>query len=74
MQFHQDHIFARSLFKPKELSTLGRLDWISKKDRLGNNLCLLLAPENTWKQDMPVDEWLGSREPGFTRAEINDCL
>ena len=38
MQFHQDHIFARNLFKPKELSTLGRLDWINKKDRLGN-LC-----------------------------------
>jgi hypothetical protein len=67
MQFHQDHIFARSLFKPKELSTLGRLDWINnKKDRLGN-LCLLLAPENTGKQDMPVDEWLGSREPGFSK-------
>ncbi|RLT16894.1 MAG: DUF1524 domain-containing protein, partial [Planctomycetota bacterium] len=69
MQFHQDHIFARSLFKPKELSTSGRLDWISKKDRLGN-LCLLLAPENMGKQDMPVDEWLESREPRFLKRHL----
>jgi hypothetical protein len=69
MQFHQDHIFARNLFKPKELSTLGRLDWINKKDRLGN-LCLLLASENTGKQDMPVDEWLESREPGFLKRHL----
>jgi hypothetical protein len=69
MQFHQDHIFARGLFKPKELSTLGRLDWINKKDRLGN-LCLLLASENAGKQDMPVDEWLESREPGFLKRHL----
>lgn len=69
MQFHQDHIFARGSFKPRELSTLGRLDWINKKDRLGN-LCLLLAPENIGKQDMPVDEWLRSREPGFLKRHL----
>ena len=69
MQFHQDHIFARSLFKPKELSASGWLDWISKKDRLGN-LCLLLAPENMGKQNMPVDEWLESRDPGFLKRHL----
>jgi uncharacterized protein with ParB-like and HNH nuclease domain len=69
MQFHQDHIFARGLFKPKELSALGRLDWLSKKDRLGN-LCLLLAPENIGKQDMPVDEWLSSRQSAFLRRHL----
>ena len=69
MQFHQDHVFASGLFKPKELSTKGRLDWISKKDRLGN-LCLLLASENMGKQDMPVDEWLKSREPGFLTRHL----
>jgi uncharacterized protein with ParB-like and HNH nuclease domain len=69
MQFHQDHVFARGLFKPKELSTKGKLDWISKKDRLGN-LCLLLASENMGKQDMPVDEWLESREPGFLTRHL----
>jgi hypothetical protein len=69
MQFHQDHIFARGLFKPRELSTLGRLDWISKKEHLGN-LCLLLAAENAGKQDMPVDEWLQSRDPGFLKRHL----
>jgi len=69
MQFQQDHIFARSLFKPKELSTSGRLDWVRKKDRLGN-LCLLLAHENIGKQDMPADEWLKSREPGFLKRHL----
>jgi Protein of unknown function DUF262 len=42
MPHHQDHIFAQSLFKPKDLAASGRIDWNSKKDRLGN-LCLLLA-------------------------------
>jgi hypothetical protein len=69
MQFHQDHLFARSLFKPKELTSLSRLDWFGQKDRLGN-LCLLLAKENIGKQDMPFDEWLASREPGFLRRHL----
>lgn len=69
MQYHQDHIFASSLFKPKELSTLGRSDWMDKKDRLGN-LCLLLAPENLGKSDMPVDEWLRSRDAGFLKRHL----
>jgi uncharacterized protein with ParB-like and HNH nuclease domain len=69
MQFHQDHIFARNRFKPNELSPLGRLDWISMRERLGN-LCLLLATENIGKQDMPVDEWLESRGPGFLQRHL----
>jgi hypothetical protein len=69
MQYHQDHIFARSLFKPKDLSPLNRLDWIGTKERLGN-LCLLLAHENVGKQDMPVPEWLASREPGFLKRHL----
>lgn len=69
MQFHQDHIFASALFKRKELSQSGRLEWLTQKDRLGN-LCLLLAPENMGKQDMPVDEWLASREPGFIERQL----
>jgi uncharacterized protein with ParB-like and HNH nuclease domain len=69
MQFHQDHVFASALFKPKELSSKGRLDWVSKKNRLGN-LCLLLASENMGKQDMPVDEWLKSRESGFLTRHL----
>jgi hypothetical protein len=69
MPFDQDHIFASSLFKPKELSSLDRLDWIKQKDRLGN-LCLILAQENMGKQDMAVDEWLATREPGFLKRHL----
>jgi len=69
MPFDQDHIFASSLFKPKELSSLDRLDWIKQKDRLGN-LCLILAQENMGKQDMAVDEWLDTREPGFLKRHL----
>jgi hypothetical protein len=74
MPFHQDHIFAQNLFKPKELAASSRIDWNSKKDRLGN-LCLLLAQlplasENIGKQDMPLDEWLKSRGPGFLKRHL----
>jgi hypothetical protein len=69
MQFHQDHIFARSLFKPKELVSTDRSGWISRKDQLGN-LCLLLAQENVGKQDMPVDKWLESRDASFLKRHL----
>jgi len=69
MQFQQDHIFASWLFKPKELVPGGRGDWINMKNRLGN-LCLLLASENAGKQDMPVEDWLRSREPGFLKRHL----
>lgn len=69
MPFHQDHIFASSMFKKKNLSPLERLDWIGMKDRIGN-LCLLLAQENLGKQDMPIDKWLASREPSFLKRHL----
>jgi hypothetical protein len=69
MQFHQDHIFARSLFKPKELNAMNRSDWFHRKDQLGN-LCLLLAHENVGKQDMPVDEWLMTRDSSFLKRHL----
>ena len=69
MQFHQDHIFARGLFKPRELSSQNRLEWNSSKERIGN-LCLLLATENIGKQDMPVADWLETREPGFLKRHL----
>lgn len=69
MPFHQDHIFARSMFKKKEMASLGRLDWMDKRDCIGN-LCLLLAQENIGKQDMPVDEWLASRDPCFLKRHL----
>jgi hypothetical protein len=60
---------ATTPFKPKELVPAGRVDWINMKNRLGN-LCLLLASENTGKQDMPVEDWLRSREPGFLKRHL----
>ena len=69
MQFHQDHIFARSLFKPKELISMNRSNWFTRKDQLGN-LCLLLAHENVGKQDMPVDKWLLSRDSSFLKRHL----
>lgn len=69
MPFDQDHIFAQNLFKPKELAPSGRAEWINKKDCLGN-LCLLLASENSGKQDMPVADWLRSRTPGFLKRHL----
>lgn len=69
MQFHQDHIFARSLFKTKELISTDRISWINRKEQLGN-LCLLLAHENVGKQDMPVDEWLLSRDSSFLKRHL----
>ncbi len=60
---HQDHIFAASLFKPRELAP-DRLDWITNKDRIGN-LCLIMDSENIAKQDIPPYDWLSSRDPSF---------
>ncbi len=69
MQFHQDHLFASNLFKLKELSASNRLGWLGQKDRLGN-LCLLLASENVGKQDMPLADWLESRDAGFLKRHL----
>lgn len=69
MSFHQDHIFAASLFKAKELYSSNRFEWFKQKDRLGN-LCLLMASENIGKQDMAIDEWLATREPGFLKRHL----
>src|SRR5262249_43614934 len=69
MPHQQDHLFARNQFKAKELSAAGRLDWLQRKERLGN-LCLLLAHENAGKLDMPLADWLASREPGFLKRHL----
>lgn len=69
MPHHQDHLFARNMFKAKELSASGRIDWAARKERLGN-LCLLLAHENVGKQDTALPEWLASREPGFLKRHL----
>ena len=66
--FHQDHIFASNLFKNSGDFSVP-LDWISSKNRIGN-LCLLKASENVGKQDMPVEEWLDTRDPGFLKRHL----
>lgn len=66
--FHQDHIFASSLFNKKEF-TKDQSDWLGKKNRLGN-LCLLMSKENIGKQDMAVDEWLATRDESFLKRHL----
>ena len=66
--YHQDHIFAASLFKAKELPA-NKLDWLRQKDRLGN-LCLLMSTENIGKQDMTVENWLATRDPSFIKRHL----
>lgn len=65
---HQDHIFATSLFKAKELAS-DRLEWLTDKDRIGN-LCLIMDAENLAKQDIPPAEWLSSRDPSFLTRHL----
>jgi hypothetical protein len=69
MPFHQDHIFAQSLFRTYEIEHPEQAAPYSGRDRLGN-LCLLLAHENIGKQDMPADQWLDTREPGFLTRHL----
>lgn len=59
----QDHIFPSSMFKARDLAP-DRLDWLKKKDRVGN-LCLLMGSENRSKQDLSPYEWLSSRDSSF---------
>lgn len=67
--FHQDHIFAASLFKAKELIGTNRTSWFAQKDRLGN-LCLLMGSENIGKQDMALDDWLTTRDASFLKRHL----
>jgi hypothetical protein len=69
MAFHQDHIFAQSLFRTYEIEHPESAESHGGRDRLGN-LCLLLAHENIGKQDMPVDQWLATREPSFLTRHL----
>lgn len=64
MSYHEDHLFARSLFKTNDLTSQGLSSGLTTRDRLGN-LCLLLAHENQGKSDMPLHEWLASRDRSF---------
>jgi len=69
MTFHQDHIFPKSRFSQRELSSLGREDWFGWKDRLGN-LCLLLDAENEEKSNKSFEEWVTTRSSDFKERHL----
>jgi hypothetical protein len=69
MPFHQDHIFAQSLFRTHAIKHPEQAGRYEGQDRLGN-LCLLLAHENIGKQDAPVEQWLATREPSFLTRHL----
>ena len=66
--FHQDHIFASNLFKKSEEYSFP-VEWSYLKDRIGN-LCLIKASENMGKKDMPVEDWLETRDQDFLKRHL----
>ena len=65
--FHIDHIFPRSMFKPKILQKNGiskqeRHRWLDHKDDLGN-LQLLQGKVNQNKADQDFEAWLQELQP-----------
>lgn len=62
MQYHIDHIFPQSSFRDVYLPD-------PNVNRLGN-LCLMLAHENMSKQDMPLEEWLQTRDSDFLKRHL----
>lgn len=69
MSYHEDHLFARSSFKTADLVAKGLQSWLTTRDHLAN-LCLLLAHENQGKSDMPLHEWLASRDRSFRERHL----
>ena len=82
MQYHQDHVFPQSLFRPKRMAEAG-LSQADQKQYLEMansiaNLQLLLATENVGKSDDSIDHWLTTRDVGFRKRHLlpddNDLL
>ena len=69
MDFHQDHIFPRSLFTARSLAAANRTSWDGMGDRLGN-LALLWSRENQEKSDQPFEAWLATRDPSFKKRHL----
>ena len=81
MQYHQDHIFPQSLFRPKRMAEAGLSEAEQKQYlEMANsiaNLQLLLATENVGKSDDTIDQWLTTRDAGFRKRHLlpgNDDL
>lgn len=74
LEYHQDHIFPRSLFTKENLRAAGvpPEKWVSYGelcDRLGN-LELLLSYENEEKSNKPFGEWISTRDHTFRRTHL----
>lgn len=74
LEYHQDHVFPRSLFADENLHAAGvpadRWDHYRElRDRLGN-LELLLAQENEEKSDKDFGDWISTRDRTFTDTHL----
>lgn len=74
LEYHQDHIFPRSLFADETLRAAGvpadKWDrYRELRDRLGN-LELLLAHENEEKSDKDFGEWIRTRDRTFKQTHL----
>ncbi len=74
MAYHQDHIFPRSDFNKRTLSSLGYSPEDQRKlhalrDRVGN-LQLLLEGENLEKSNSPFDDWIKSRDQEYKKRHL----
>jgi uncharacterized protein with ParB-like and HNH nuclease domain len=74
LEYHQDHIFPRSLFTKEHLEAAGvpPEKWArygELRDRLGN-LELLLSYENEEKSDKPFGEWISTRDESFRQTHL----
>ena len=74
LDYHQDHVFPRSLFTDENFQTVGvpanRWDHYRELcDRLGH-LELLLAHENEEKSDKDFGEWISTRDRTFRDTHL----
>jgi len=74
LEYHQDHVFPRSLFTDENFRAAGvpadRWDHYRElRDRLGN-LELLLAHENEEKSNKAFGEWISTRDQTFRQTHL----
>ena len=74
LEYHQDHVFPRSLFADEHLEAAGVPygrwpRYRELRDRIGN-LELLLAHENEEKSNKDFGEWVVTRDDGFKQTHL----
>jgi hypothetical protein len=77
IQFHQDHIFPKSLFTKERLSRAGiplekQELYIALKDRIGN-LELISKHENEKKLSEGFETWIATRDDSFKERNLIPC-